>query len=78
MLNDLLRESSVVEIFRDEGRAEGERRMAQVALEGRLGPLGDDVLAALGQADEATVREVVAHVATDSWEQVRARLGLRA
>lgn len=78
MLNDLLRESSVAEIFHDECRAEGGRRMAQVALEGRFGPLGEDVLAALGQASEATLPEVVAHITTDPVEQVRARLGLRA
>ena len=88
MLNDLLRESSVAEIFIEEGRAkgreegrakgreEGERRTAQTALEGRFGPLPEDVLAALAQADEATLLALVAHIATDSLEQARARLGL--
>ncbi len=80
MLNDLLRESSVAEIFieegREKGREEGERRMAQTALEGRFGALSDDVRAALAQADEATLLALVAHVATDSLEQARARLGL--
>ncbi len=92
MLNDLLRESSVAETFIEEGRekgreegheegrvkgrAEGERRMAQTALEGRFGALSDDVLAALARADEATLLALVAHVATDSLEQARARLGL--
>jgi predicted transposase YdaD len=100
MLEDLLRESSVAEWLRAEGRAEGEakgraegeakgkaegeakgkaegmRQMARVALEGRFAPLTADVLAALQTADEATLRDVVAHVASDSLEQMRARLGL--
>ena len=88
MLRDLLRESSVAEALREEGKAEGEakgkaegmrqmaQQMAQVALEGRFGPLAADVLAALRTADEAALQEVVAHVAGDSLEQMRARLGL--
>jgi hypothetical protein len=42
MLSDLLRESSVAEWLRAEGKAEGMRQMAQVALEGRFGPLALD------------------------------------
>jgi len=52
------------------------RRMARIALEGRFGPLSDDLLAALQKADEATLRELVGHVSTETPEQVRARLGL--
>jgi hypothetical protein len=84
MLSDLLRESSVAEWLRAEGeakgkaegKAEGMRQMTQVALEGWFGPLTADVLAALQTADEAALREAVAHVASDSQEQMRARLGL--
>ena len=76
MLDELLRESSMAEMFIKEGREEGGRQMAQVALEGRFGTLPADLLAALGKSDEGTLREVVAHIATDALEQVRARLGL--
>jgi predicted transposase YdaD len=58
------------------GLNEGERRMAQRALEGRFGTVSDDILAALPQADEATLEAIVMHIATDTLEQVRARLGL--
>jgi predicted transposase YdaD len=76
MLNDLLRDSSIAEMFIEEGELRGERRMARVALEGRFGALPEDMLAALGEAQEATLHEIVAHIATDSLEQARARLGL--
>jgi hypothetical protein len=50
--------------------------MAQAALEGRFGTLSEDLIAALGSADEATLRAVVMHVSTDSLEQVKSRLAL--
>jgi hypothetical protein len=55
---------------------EDERQMAQIALEARFGPLGEEVLAALGRADEATLRALVAQIATLTVEQVREWLGL--
>jgi predicted transposase YdaD len=61
---------------RAEGRAEGMCRMAQVALEGRFGSLGEDVQIALRNADESTLSVLVAHFSTETIEQVRARLGL--
>jgi hypothetical protein len=72
MIDDLLKDDSVAQILIEEG----ERRMAQVALEGRFGTVSEDLLTALRTADEATLRALVSHVATDSLEQVRARLGL--
>ena len=59
-----------------EGKNEEMRRMARIALEGRFGPLSDDLLAALDQADEAICEAIVAHITTDTPEQVRARLGI--
>ena len=88
MLRDLWRESSFGEALRDlakeegreeglqEGRQEGRQELAQVALEGRFGMLSNDVVEALRAADDATLRAVVAHIATDSLEQARRRLGL--
>jgi phage-related tail protein len=76
MIDDLLRESSIAQLFMEQDREEGERQMARLALEGRFGALGEDVLAALGSAGEAALRDLVAHVSTDTLEQARGRLGL--
>lgn len=59
---------------RAEGRAEGLREAVRLALEGRFGALDADLLAALNAADEARLREVIAHVASDTLGQVRERL----
>ena len=72
MIDDLLKESSVVSAFLDEGM----RRMVRVVLEGRFGPLADDLLSAINKADEATLEQIGAHATTDSLEQIRKRLGL--
>jgi hypothetical protein len=72
MIDDLLNESSVADAFIEEG----ERRMARAALEGRFGPLSEEVLAALQHADEATLQDLVAHVTDETMEQVRARLSI--
>lgn len=87
-LSDLLRDSTVMAASFEEGKAEGNaegkaegkaeeaRRMAQGALEGRFGALSEELLAALGVADEPTLEAVAAHVATDTLEQMRGRFGL--
>ncbi|HEX9414129.1 MAG TPA: hypothetical protein VF916_11550 [Ktedonobacterales bacterium] len=88
MIDELLRESGVVQAWieagKKEGREEGReagmrqmaRQMAQAALQGRFGTITDDVQAALVTADEATLQALVAHIATDTLEQARVRLGL--
>ncbi|HEX6800728.1 MAG TPA: hypothetical protein VF116_23650 [Ktedonobacterales bacterium] len=84
MIDDLLEYSSVAQAFFEEGEREGKRegerqmarRMALLALEGRFGPLSDELRAAIDAADEAALQEIVAHIATESLDQVRARLGL--
>jgi predicted transposase YdaD len=92
MIEDLFRESGLAEVLieegkqegRQEGRQEGEekgkqegaRLMAQVALEGQFGPLGEELAAAVQRADVPTLQDMVAHLPTESLEQVRARLGL--
>jgi hypothetical protein len=84
VLEELLKDNGVVQDLVAEGErrglAEGERRgeqeMVRVMLQGRFGPLSDDVLAALRAADAATLRALAAHVATDTIDQMRARLGL--
>ena len=85
MLEDLLKDNSVAQILIErgieqgiergieQGIEEGERRMAQVSLEGRFGPLSDDMRAALRTADEAILHDLAAHIASDTLEQVRAR-----
>ena len=76
MIDELLRELGIIQEFIEQGRLEGERDFALVALEGRFGPLSEDVRAAVAAADEAVLRELVARLTTDSLEQLRARLGL--
>jgi predicted transposase YdaD len=91
MLDEIFEESSVAQWLiergrkegseqgRDEGREEGRRQMARdmarMALESRFGTLSEEMLAALNIADEAALRDVVAHIGTDSLEQARSRLG---
>ncbi len=77
MIDDILEQSSLSEEYLLKGIAQGERRMAQAALEGRFGALDADLLAALGAADEATLAALMAHIATDTLERVRSRLSLQ-
>ena len=58
------------------GRAAGVRGAVRTALLGRWGELPADVEAAVETASLDTLNNVLAHVATDSLEQMRARLGL--
>jgi len=60
----------------EEGKADGLRQATEVALEGRFGPLDADLRAALSTADQATLLDLVAHVATITLPHTRARLGL--
>lgn len=77
LIDELMKESSLSAIFIEEGERRMARRMAQAALEGRFGKLSEDVLSAIAAADEATLLGIVAHAATETLEQVRARLGLQ-
>ena len=72
MIDELLAESPVAQHFHEEGV----RHTTLLALEGRFGTLADDMRDAVQQADQATLEAVVGHVATESLEQLRARLGL--
>jgi hypothetical protein len=72
MIDDLLKDNSFVQVMMEEG----ERRLVRMTLETRHGPLSEDLLVALRSADEAILLALNAHIATDSLEQVRARLGL--
>lgn len=80
MLDELLKESPLAELWKEEakgeGKREGKRELAREALEGRFGALPLDVVAAVQRADEATIRALVRHLSTDTMEQVRERLGL--
>ncbi|MBF6589930.1 MAG: hypothetical protein IVW57_05285 [Ktedonobacterales bacterium] len=57
-----------------EGKVEGLREGTRAALEGRFGALDDALAALLAAADEATLKAVLAHIATETMEQVRERL----
>jgi hypothetical protein len=76
MSTDLFRDSPLNQSILEEERLQTMRELAQSALEGRFQTLDADILQAIGTADEATLKAIVAHVSSDTLEQVRARLGL--
>ncbi len=84
MLDELLRESSFYDVVYEEGFVEGETRGEargaldglRVVLESHFGALPDDMSAALAALDQPALMELLHHVATDTLEQVRARIGL--
>lgn len=84
MIRDLLRDSSFVELWLEEGKAEGlaegeakgQRELVQTILESRFGPLDAAEVAALQLAEASLLRTLATHIATDSRDQVRARLGV--
>jgi len=84
IMEDIIEESGFAQYFRqrgreegrEEGREDGQRQMTRLALEGRFGPLPADLLAALNTATTGILLEIVAHVSTDSLEEVRQRLGM--
>ena len=78
MVNDLWQHSSIAQDLKEEGRLEGARDLARLALEGRFGTLSPDLQTALQGVDEATAREIIQSVSRISLEQVRTRLGLPA
>jgi predicted transposase YdaD len=59
-----------------QGEARGMRLAIQKMLEGRLGPLSEDMLEALNRLDVAQLSEIAPHAGIDSLEELRARLGL--
>ncbi len=84
MIEDLWKESSLGQALldlaeeraREQGKADGLRQATEVALEGRFGSLDADLRAALSTADQDTLLDLVAHVATITLPHTRARLGL--
>ncbi len=76
MIDELVRQSSLFEEAKLEGKLEGKREAIQLMLEARFGTLSADMLAALGAADDAALEGLARHAATETLEQIRARLGL--
>jgi hypothetical protein len=62
------------------GEARGEAKGMQLAirstLEGRFGPLSQDMLDAINARDAAQLGEIARYAGTETLEQLRARLGL--
>jgi hypothetical protein len=81
MIDELVRNSSLFEEAMAEGeakgKAEGERRIVSLVLEARFGPLSDDLRSAIQSADETTLTVIGQHAATETLEELRARLGLQ-
>jgi predicted transposase YdaD len=80
MINELWKHSSIAQELIAEGREEGRKeealRMTRVALERRFGSLDETLLAALEQADIATLEDIALDAAL-TIEQVRARVGFQ-
>lgn len=76
MIDEMIENSALAEEFLEKGISQGMHRMVRRVLEGRFGQLSDDMLAALAAADEHTLDEIGTHAATDTLDQIRARLGL--
>lgn len=76
MIEDLWKESSLAGALEERAKEHGMAQVLQAVLESRFGPVSEDVLAASDQADGDTLRELGAHIAVDSLDQIRARLGL--
>ena len=81
MIDDILKESSFTDIMRGllapEYALKYARMHARIALEGRFGtPLDPQSLAALEDAEEDVCEAILAHVSTDTLDDVRARLGI--
>lgn len=83
-MDELLVESSIYQEALAKGKAEGlvegqqraARDMALAVLEKRFLTVSADLIAAIEAADEATLRALAGDFATESLEQIRARLGL--
>ena len=76
MSTEILDQSPLYRRWIAEGEAKGVRGAVRTALLGRWGELPADVEAAVETASLDTLDDVLAHVATDTLEQMRARLGL--
>ncbi len=80
MSTDIFKDSplyqTLVREAREEERVKALRESAQLALTGRFGPLSNEMRQALNVADEPTLLAIIAHVSSDSLEQVRERLHL--
>src|SRR5579859_802035 len=60
---------------REQGKAEGMREAVLVVLRNRFGELAPSLVHAISSAALAQLQDVLAHVATESLEQITARLG---
>ena len=76
MIDDIIRESSLAEEFRDEGMREGMRDSLRVVLQTRFGALDEKVLVAIQQLAGEDLHELIALSAKGTLEEVHARLGL--
>lgn len=71
MIDELVKNSGLAEEFLEEGCVEGMREIVQSILDAHFGPLTPDMLAALKQADESTLRTLGIRAGTESLEQIR-------
>lgn len=80
MSTEILEKSSLyqewVQSAREQGMANGLREAALLTLRARLGELPPEIADAVARAPVSVLEELLAHVTSDTPEQLRARLGL--
>jgi hypothetical protein len=74
-LDNFVRDNPVLHDVWEEMVAKGKREVLQQVLEGRFGPLSEELLAALQAADLPRLNQIAAYAGTDTLEQIRLLLG---
>jgi hypothetical protein len=74
MNTSIMDESPLFQEWKERVAREGAREAARIVLESRFGPLDPAFVAALDAADTATLRALMPYLATETLEQLRARL----
>jgi len=73
---DLLKESPLYPLLVKDAEKDMRRSTVELVLEGRFGPLSDNLVATLKSASESKLKAVARHAGTETLAQLRKRLGL--
>jgi hypothetical protein len=76
MSTEILEQSPLYRMWIAEAEVQGLRQAARTALVGRWQSLPAEIEIALTSASPAALNDILAHLTTDTLEQVRGRLGL--
>ena len=76
MLEDLWKESSLGAALEGLAEERGKRTSIRAVAEARFGPLREQLVAAIKNADHTSLDDLLRHAALDTLEQFAARLGV--